>query len=123
VDALIAPLPAPVPLDQIMGDGETTTLGDLLPDPAVDRPDAEAEAHALAAAVRTALAGLTPRDRAILTARHGLDGEPPRTLQEIGRSLGLTRQAVQQAEARALARLRRPALHRWLADDDTPAAS
>jgi len=30
---------------------------------------------------------------------------------------------VQQAEARALARLRRPALHRWLADDDTPAAS
>jgi len=123
VDALVAPLPAPVPLDQIMGDGETTTLGDLLPDPAVDRPDAEAEAHALAAAVRTALAGLTPRDRAILVARHGLDGEPPRTLQEIGRSLGLTRQAVQQAEARALARLRRPALHRWLADDDTPAAS
>jgi len=123
VDALVAPLPTPVPLDQIMGDGETTTLGDLLPDPAVDRPDAEAEAHALAAAVRTALAGLTPRDRAILAARHGLDGEPPRTLQEIGRSLGLTRQAVQQAEARALARLRRPALHRWLADDDTPAAS
>jgi len=120
VDTLTTPLPAPVPLDQSMGDGETTTLGDLLPDPAVDRPDAEAEAHALAAAVRTALAGLTPRDRAILAARHGLDGEPPRTLQEIGRSLGLTRQAVQQAEARALARLRRPALHRWLADDDTP---
>ncbi len=116
VDALTAPLPAPVPLDQIMGDGETTTLGDLLPDPDADRPDALAEAHALAAAVRAALASLTPRDRAILAARHGLDGEPPRTLQEIGRSLGLTRQAVQQAEARALARLRRPALHRWLAD-------
>jgi len=116
VDALVAPLPAPVPLDQLMGDGETTTLGDLLPDPAVDRPDAAAEAHALAAAVRAALAGLTPRDRAILAARHGLDGEPPRTLQEIGRSLGLTRQAVQQAEARALACLRHPALHRWLID-------
>ncbi len=116
VDALTAPLPVPVPLDQIMGDGETTTLGDLLPDPAVDRPDAEAEAHALAAAVRATLATLDPRARAILAARHGLDGAPPRTLQEIGRSLGLTRQAVQQAEARALARLRRPALHRWLAD-------
>ncbi len=116
VDALTAPLPAPVPLDQIMGDGETATLGDLLPDPAAPQPDAEAEARELAAAVRTALAGLTPRDRAILAARHGLDGEPLRTLQEIGRSLGLTRQAVQQAEARALARLRRPALHRWLAD-------
>jgi len=65
--------------------------------------------------VRAAPAGLTPRDRAILVARHGLDGEPPRTLQEIGRSLGLTRQAVQQAEARALRQLRRPALRRWLA--------
>ena len=71
----------------------------------------------LAAAVRAALATLPPRERAILAARHGLDGEPPRTLQEIGRGLGLTRQAVQQAEARALARLRYPALHRWLTDD------
>jgi len=123
VDALVAPLPTPVPLDQIMGDGETTTLGDLLPDPDADRPAAAAEAEELAAAVRAALATLPPRERAILAARHGLDGAPPRTLQEIGRSLGLTRQAVQQAETRALARLRRPALHRWLADDDTPAAS
>jgi len=123
VDALTAPLPAPVPLDLTMGDGASTTLGDLLPDPDADRPDALAEAHALAAAVHAALATLDPRARAILAARHGLDGEPPRTLQEIGRSLGLTRQAVQQAEVRALARLRRPALHRWLADDDTPAAS
>ncbi len=116
VDALTAPLPAPVPLDLTMGDGASTTLGDLLPDPAALRPDAAAEAREIADAVRAALAGLTPRDRAILAARHGLDGEPPRTLQEIGHTLGLTRQAVQQAEARALARLRDPALHRWLAD-------
>ena len=126
VDALTAPLPAPVPLDLTMGDAETMTLGDLLPDPAALRPHDEAEAQELAAAVRAALAGLPPRERAILAARHGLDGEAPRTLQEIGHRLGLTRQAVQQAEVRALARLRLPALRRWLAandDDDTPAAS
>ncbi len=123
VDALIAPLPAPVPLDQIMGDGETTTLGDLLPDPAADRPDAEAEAHALAAAVRAALAALDPRARAILVARHGLDGAPPRTLHEIGQQLGLTRERVHQIEVKALMRLRDPALRHWLAADDTPAAS
>jgi len=123
VDALTAPLPAPVPLDQRMGEGETTTLGDLLPDPAADRPDAAAEAHALTAALCAALATLPPRQRVILAAHHGLDGAPPRTLQEIGRSLGLTRQAVQQAEARALRQLRRPALRHWLADDATPAAS
>jgi len=93
---------------------------------ALDIPRARVDAQELAAAVRAALAGLPPRERAILAARHGLDGEAPRTLQEIGHRLGLTRQAVQQAEARALARLRLPALRRWLAandDDDTPAAS
>jgi len=117
VDALTAPLPVPVPFDLLVGDGETTTLGDLLPDPDALWPDDAAEAQALAAAVRAALATLPPRDRAILAARHGLDGQPPRTLQEIARALGLTRQAVHHAEARALARLRTAALRRWLADD------
>jgi len=116
VEALTAPLPAPIPLDQTVGDAETMTLGDLLADPAALRPDDAAEAQERAAAVRAALAALTPHQRAILAARHGLDGEPPRTLQEIGRALGLTRQAVQQAEARALQQLRQPALRRWLAD-------
>ncbi len=117
VDALTAPLPAPVPLDQTVGDAETMTVGDLLPDPTAPRPDDEAEAQEVAAAVRAALAALAPRERAILAARHGLDGQPPRTLQEIARALGLSRQAVHHAEARALARLRTAALRRWLADD------
>ncbi len=121
VDALTAPLPAPVPLDQIMGDGASTTLGDLLPDPDALRPDDVAEAQELAAAVRAALATLTPRERAILAARHGLDGAPPRTLNEIGQHLGLTRERVRQIEAKALRQLQHPTLRRWL--DDTPAAS
>jgi len=125
VDALTAPLPTPVPFDLLVGDAETLTLGDLLPDPDALRPDDEAEAQELAAAVRAALATLPPRERAILAARHGLDDPPPRTLDEIGRTLGLTRERVRQIEARALRQLRGPALRRWLDDDDddTPAAS
>jgi len=122
VDALTAPLPAPVPLDLTVGDAETMTVGDLLPDPTAPRPDDEAEAQEVAAAVRAALAALAPRQRAILAARHGLDGQPPRTLREIARALGLSRQAVHQAEARALARLRTAALRRWLTDDPEDAA-
>ena len=127
VDALAAPLPAPVPLDLTVGDAETMTLGDLLPDPKALRPDDVAEAQERAAAVRAALAAtLDPRAHAVLVARYGLDGAPPRTLQEIGQRLGLTRERVRQIEARALWQLRSPALRRWLDDDDdddTPAAS
>jgi len=116
VDALTAPLARAVPLDLTVGDAETMTMSDLLPDPAAPRPDVEAEAQEVAAAVRAALAALAPRDRAILAARHGLDGQPPRTLQEIGQHLGLTRERVRQIEARALQQLRQPALRRWLTD-------
>ncbi len=129
VDALTAPLPASVPFDLLVGDDETSTLGDLLPDPSAVRPHDAAEAQERAAAVRAALTTtLDPRAHAILVARYGLDGAPPRTLQEVGTTLGLTRERVRQIEARALRQLRDPALRRWLADsdddhDDTPAAS
>lgn len=58
-----------------------------------------------------ALTGILPRmpalERSILAAHYGLNGEPPRTLQQIGKELSLTRERVRQIEQRAIARARR----------------
>jgi RNA polymerase primary sigma factor len=49
--------------------------------------------------------GLPEREGAVLQLRYGLGGEEPKSLEEIGRVLGLTRERVRQIEARALERL------------------
>ena len=54
----------------------------------------------------TALEQLNPRMRHVLSLRFGLDGEKPRTLEEVGSGLGITRERVRQLEARALRELR-----------------
>jgi RNA polymerase sigma factor (sigma-70 family) len=61
----------------------------------------------LAGALRAVLPRLPAQDARVLSAHYGLDGDPPRTLQQIGRLLGLTRERVRQIELRALDRARR----------------
>jgi RNA polymerase sigma factor (sigma-70 family) len=59
---------------------------------------------------------LNPRMRLVITRRFGLDGQPPRTLEQVGDELGITRERVRQIESRALAELRSqaPQLHLYL---------
>jgi RNA polymerase primary sigma factor len=97
----------PVSLDASIGQEGDGKLGDLVKD-AEPLPGA-----GLAAALkaREDLAGvlrdLPDTERTVLELRFGLEGEEPRTLESIGRQLGLTRERVRQIEAAALARLRR----------------
>ena len=57
-------------------------------------------------AVRHAVNALPEREREVVKLRYGMDGDPdPKSLEEIGRQLGLTRERVRQIEARALQRL------------------
>ena len=109
----------PVSLETPVGDGESL-YGDLIEDMKTDRPDKQTadslRKHELAAA----LDRLNPRMRHVLALRFGLgeDGDP-KTLEEVGEGLGITRERVRQLESRALRELRvvAPDLELYLAQD------
>ena len=95
----------PVSLETPVGDGESL-YGDLIEDTKLDRPDVTTSDNLRAVELSDALDVLNPRMRLILARRFGLDGEIPQTLEEVGSSLGITRERVRQLESRALRELR-----------------
>jgi RNA polymerase primary sigma factor len=105
----------PVSLETPVGDGESL-YGDLIEDTKLDRPDVTTADNLRAVELGDALDLLNPRMRLVLARRFGLDGEVPQTLEEVGASLGITRERVRQLESRALRELRTvaPALQLYL---------
>jgi RNA polymerase primary sigma factor len=105
----------PVSLETPVGDGESI-YGDLIEDTKSDRPDTTTAENLRSVELANALGALNPRMRHVLARRFGLDGEPPQTLEEVGNSLGITRERVRQLESRALRELRNvaPALQLYL---------
>jgi RNA polymerase primary sigma factor len=95
----------PVSLETPVGDGESL-YGDLIEDTNCDQPEAATAETLRTSELGRALDGLNPRMRRVLALRFGLDGESPRTLEEVGSGLGITRERVRQLEARALRELR-----------------
>ncbi len=81
----------------------------------LEGPDAEHDRAELREQVQHALASLRPREAEVLRQRFGLDGEEPRTLDEVGSTLGVLGERVRQIEARALRLLRHPKRSRALA--------
>jgi RNA polymerase primary sigma factor len=95
----------PVSLETPVGDGESL-YGDLIEDIHGDQPDAATAKLLRSVELAQALLHLNPRMRRVLTMRFGLEGNQPRTLEEVGADLGITRERVRQLEARALRELR-----------------
>ncbi|MCM6773452.1 sigma-70 family RNA polymerase sigma factor [Nocardia sp. CDC159] len=97
------------------GDDSDGELGDLLPDDAPG-PAATVATAALRHHLDQVLATLSEREAAVLSMRYGLDDDQPRTLDQIGACYGLTRERIRQIESKGMAKLRRPASTRVLAD-------
>jgi RNA polymerase primary sigma factor len=95
----------PVSLETPVGDGESL-YGDLIEDTKTESPDGATSDRLRAVELTVALDKLNPRMRRVLSARFGLDGQSPRTLEEVGAELGITRERVRQLESRALRELR-----------------
>jgi RNA polymerase primary sigma factor len=95
----------PVSLETPVGDGESL-YGDLIEDTNCDQPEATTAETLRTSELGRALDSLNPRMRRVLALRFGLDGETPRTLEQVGSGLGITRERVRQLEARALRELR-----------------
>jgi RNA polymerase primary sigma factor len=91
-------------LDQPVGDQEDAVFGDFVAGEG-PLPDEQVEVSLRSQALQEALLSLSERDRQVVILRYGLDNAEPRTLEEIGRRLGLTRERVRQIELETLRRL------------------
>jgi RNA polymerase primary sigma factor len=97
-----------VSLEQPVGDEDDFNLSDLIPDNGAVVPDDAATRSLLDAAVREALGHLSEREQDVVRLRFGLDDGKIRTLEEVGKEFGVTRERVRQIESKTLAKLRRP---------------
>ena len=97
-----------VSLEQPMGDEDDFSLSDLIEDRGAVVPDDAAARIMLDEAVREALGQLSSREQDVVRLRFGLDDGKIRTLEEVGKAFGVTRERIRQIEAKTLAKLRRP---------------
>jgi len=118
IEELLDLVEDPVSLETPVGDGESL-YGDLIEDTKSERPDEETAINLRRKELASALQSLNPRMRQVVELRFGLSGFEPKTLEEVGAGLGVTRERVRQLEARALRELRlfAPDLELYLASD------
>jgi RNA polymerase primary sigma factor len=91
-------------LDQPVGEEDDAVLGDFVAGDG-PLPEDQVELNIRSAALLEGLRSLPHRERSVLVLRYGLADEDPKTLEEIGRRLGLTRERVRQIEVESLRRL------------------
>ena len=105
-----------VSLEQPMGDEDGFSLSDVIEDSEAEVPADAAARVMLNEAVKEALSQLSEREQKVVRLRFGLDDGHMRTLEEVGKEFGVTRERIRQIEAKTLAKLRHPIRSQRLRD-------
>ena len=106
----------PISLEQPVGEEEDSSLGDFVPDTSALDPYEYTAKSALREELDSALATLTPREERVLRLRFGLLDGRARTLEEVGKEFGVTRERIRQIESKAIKKLKHPSRSKKLKD-------
>jgi RNA polymerase primary sigma factor len=106
----------PVSLEMPIGEEEDSNLGDFIEDNKVLAPADAASRKMLKEQMDDVLSTLSDRERQVLAMRFGLEDGRTRTLEEVGKAFGVTRERIRQIEAKALRKLRHPSRSKKLKD-------
>jgi RNA polymerase primary sigma factor len=106
----------PLSLETPVGEEDDSFLGDFVADENTISPDSAAERERLKDEIEMALLELNPREQQVMRLRFGLDDGQVRTLEEVGREFGVTRERIRQIESKTLAKLRHPTRSQRLRD-------
>jgi RNA polymerase primary sigma factor len=106
VDQIRRTAQSPVSLEKPVGDEEESEFGHFITDESVPLPEDAAEVTLRKETLEKILSQLSQRERRVLELRYGLNGEHPRTLDEVGRAFNVTRERIRQIENQSLKKLR-----------------
>jgi RNA polymerase primary sigma factor len=108
---------APISLEKPVGDEEESEFGQFIADEQAESPYDRAVGILAQEALRSALESLSYRERRVLELRYGLGGQPPYTLEELGRTFNVTRERIRQIENHSLKKLQHLREAQQLRDD------
>lgn len=96
----------PISLDKPVGDEDDSIVADFIADQNIISPETNAERVMLKEQIAELLSGLKEREKKVLVLRFGIDDDHPRTLEEVGKELNVTRERIRQIEDKALRKLK-----------------